>query len=50
MKKLLIWFAIGLGGLIVIIVIGATGLYLSTNARFNKTYAINVEPVPIPND
>jgi mono/diheme cytochrome c family protein len=49
-KKFLKWSAIGLSGLIVIVVIAAAGLYLSANARFNKTYAINVEPIAISTD
>jgi len=50
MKKALKWIAIGLGGLIVLVVIALAGLYFSTNARFNKTYDIDVETVVIQND
>jgi mono/diheme cytochrome c family protein len=50
MKKVFKWIAIGLGGLIVIVGIAVVGLYLNTNARFNRAYEINVEPLAILND
>ena len=50
MKKVLKWIGIVLGGLVALIVLVFIGLYLSAAFRLNKTYAISVEAINIPND
>jgi mono/diheme cytochrome c family protein len=50
MKKLLKWIGIVFGCLVVLLLLAVGGVYALSNARFNKTYEIRVEPVEIPTD
>ena len=50
MRKFLKWFAILLGGLIVILLIVGLSLFLSGNSRLEKTYDISVDNINVPND
>ena len=50
MKRLLKWLAIGLGGLLTVLIIVVGGLVLSVNGRLNRTYAVEPVMIPIPND
>ena len=48
MKKLFKWIGIVLGAVIVLLVLGAGAVYMMSNARFNKTYAVDPAPVTVP--
>jgi len=48
--KILKWIGIILGGLILLIALAAGGMIASSTSRFNKTYAIQAEPLTIPTD
>ncbi len=50
MRKIIRWVGIILGGLVLLAVLAAGGLILSSEARFNRTYVIRAEAVPIPTD
>lgn len=50
MKTILKWVGIGLGGVIVLLLLAVGGMMLSTDSRFNRTYAIEAETIPIPTD
>jgi mono/diheme cytochrome c family protein len=50
MRILLKWFIIVLGGLMGVLVLATGVLYMATNARFSREYAIAVEPIDIPTD
>jgi len=50
MRKILKWIGIVLGGLVVLLLVAAGVVYIVSEARFNKTYDIQVEAVPIPTD
>ena len=50
MKKVLKWIGIVLGVILVLVIVGATGAYLSTRSRINRTYEIQPESVSIPTD
>lgn len=45
--KILKWILRLLGGLVAIVLVALTGLYLTAESRFNKTYAISVTPLPV---
>ena len=48
MKKVLNWIGIILGGLVVLVILAAVGLYIGGGARLSKTYDIQVETIAIP--
>lgn len=50
MKKLLKWIGIILGSIIILILIAVIAINLSSNSRINKSYAINVGEITVPND
>jgi mono/diheme cytochrome c family protein len=50
MRKFLKWTGIILGVAVLVLFLAGTGLVLSTNARLNKVYTIQVEAVSIPTD
>ena len=50
MRKFFKWLGIILGSLVEIILLAGFGLFLSTNNRMQKTYAVQVETVTIPNN
>ena len=50
MKKVFKWIGIVVGGLVVLLVIVLAGMYISTEMRLNKTYAIQPEALAIPTD
>jgi mono/diheme cytochrome c family protein len=50
MKKILKWIGIVIGGLVLLVVLVAGGMLVSTNLRFSKTYDIQPEPLAIPTD
>jgi mono/diheme cytochrome c family protein len=50
MKKVLKWIGIVLGLLVGLVVLTVGVVYAITEARLNKTYTIQVEPVSIPTD
>lgn len=49
-KKILKWIGIGLGVIVVLVLIAAGVMYFRGQARFNQTYAVQVENVAIPSD
>lgn len=50
MRKVLRWAGIVLGGLLALVVVAATVLYVISSTRINKHYDIQVEAVAIPSD
>ena len=50
MRKFFKWLGIILGSLIGLILLAGLGLYISTNIKMQKTYAVQVEIVTIPSD
>ena len=50
MKKVLKWIGIVLGLLVGLVVLAVVVVYVITEARLNKTYTFQVEPVSIPTD
>jgi mono/diheme cytochrome c family protein len=50
MKKVLKWFGILIGGVLVLIILLGIGLNVSTSIRLNKNYEIPVSQVSVPND
>lgn len=50
MKRILKWTTIGLGIVILLLIIVVTGLSVSTTARLNRTYSVQVQPIAIPTD
>lgn len=50
MKKLLKWIGIILGGLVGLLVLAATALYMIGSAKLAKKYELSVTTVPIPTD
>lgn len=50
MRRLLKWFGIVLGGAVLVLLVVAGGLMISTELRFNRTYDIDVEPIAKPID
>lgn len=50
MRKILRWIGIGLLGLVVLVLLASTGLYLTTSQRINKAYALPQEQVAVPVD
>jgi len=50
MKKVLKWIGVVLGVLVSLVVLTAGVVYISTEARLNRTYAVRVEPMLIPTD
>lgn len=50
MKKVLKWIGIVFGLLVGLVVLAFGVVYAVTEARLNKTYTIQVEPVSIPTD
>src|SRR5687768_3991860 len=50
MKQTLKWFGMILGGLVVLILLTASGLYAKTRIQFSKTYDLRVQTVVIPTD
>jgi mono/diheme cytochrome c family protein len=50
MRRVLTWIGFGLGALALVLGVVIAGLYLSADRRLKRTYAIEVEAVPIPQD
>ncbi len=50
MKKFFKWAGIVLGSLILILVAVYTFIYFKVDGRFNKEYAVKVQPIPISSD
>jgi mono/diheme cytochrome c family protein len=50
MKRVIKWLAIGLAGLVGLVVVAVAVMYILANARLNKQYDIQVEPVAITAD
>ena len=50
MKKILKWMGIVLGLLVGLVVLAVVAVYAITQARLNKTYSIQVEPISISTD
>lgn len=50
MRKILRWIAIVLGGLAVLFLVAAGTVYAWSEARFRRTYSIQVTPVTVPTD
>jgi hypothetical protein len=50
MSRILKWIGVVLGSLIGLILLAIATVYISSNARFNRTYEIQVESVEIPKD
>ncbi len=50
MLKALKWVGIVVGGLVGLLVIALVVVYFTVGARLNKTYAIQVEQIPVPTD
>lgn len=50
LKKVLKWIGIVLGVIIILLLIGAGGLYFRAQSRLNQTYNVQVENVSIPTD
>ncbi|MCX6956563.1 MAG: cytochrome c [Verrucomicrobia bacterium] len=50
MKKLLKVGAWAIGGLVGLIAVAAGAVFVSSNGKFNQTYAVTVKPVRIPTD
>jgi cytochrome c553 len=50
MRKIFIWIGIVIGGLVGLLLIAAGVVYVVSEARFNRKYDIQVEPVSIPAD
>ena len=48
MKKMLKWLGFALAGLVSPVLVGAVAVYISSNAKMRKTYAVAVRPVAIP--
>lgn len=45
--KILKWIGIILGGLIVLVILAASGMIVSTNSRFSKTYDVTPAPLSV---
>jgi len=50
LKKVLKWIGIVLGVIVILLIIGAGVLFFRGQSKFNQTYAVRVEDVPIPTD
>jgi mono/diheme cytochrome c family protein len=50
MRKVLKWLGIIMGGLLIVVVLAAVGMILVTDSRFNRTYAIQPEPITVSTD
>jgi mono/diheme cytochrome c family protein len=50
LKKILKWIAIVLVSLLGVLVLAVGAIYLISNARFNRTYSIQVNPIDVPTD
>jgi cytochrome c553 len=50
MKKVLKWLGIIIGTLVGVLVLAVATVYAISGVRFNRTYAVQVEPVEIPTD
>lgn len=50
MQKLLRWFGIGTGSLLSMGLIAAMGLYGYSHYKLNRTYSLDLSPLPIPTD
>ena len=50
MRRVLKWTGILLGAAIVVLALIAAGLYVNTSLRFDKTYNVPAETVPVPID
>ena len=49
-KKVLKWIGIGIGIIVVLLLIAVGVMYFRGQSRFNQTYAVQVENVPVPSD
>ena len=50
MRKLLTWIAVAVGALIGFVLLTTAAVYVISEIRFNRTYDVQVEPVPVPDD
>ncbi len=50
MKTVLKWIGIVLGGLVALVVLVVLGMMWNTDSRFNRKYAVQTEPIPLPSD
>lgn len=50
MRQTLRWIAWIIGGLLLLVVLGAVGLYTTSSYRLNQTYDVAVDDIPIPAD
>lgn len=50
MRRVLKWTGIFLGALVLMLLLAIAGIYLASNARLSKVYAINLPPVAVPSD
>ncbi len=50
MRKVLKWIGIVVGGIVVVLLVTVAGLMISTDLRFNRTYAIEAEAIVKPGD
>ena len=48
MKTLLKVVGYGLGAIVVLVALGALGVYVGSNAKLKKTHVVNVKPVAVP--
>ena len=50
MQQVRKWLGIGGAALLALILIAVVGLYMTTNNRLNRTYAVDVKDFPVPSD
>ena len=50
MRKLIKWIGIVVGGIVLVVLVAALGLMISSDLRFNRTYSIQAEVVAKPDD
>ena len=50
MRKVLKWIGIAVGGAVILLLLIAAGLIVSSDLRFNRLYAIQAEVVMLPSD